>query len=61
MITKREFYGEEFYAKVQRWYDESRNYLKNCGRPMDEVDRMMIAYHKTGSQVFGRMLKDTGE
>ena len=57
-MSKREFLGDEFYAQVQQWYDESRQYLKNCGRPKDEVDRYMIAHHKLGSKVYGRMLKD---
>lgn len=45
-LTKREFYGEEFYKRRQHEYDESRHFLKNCGRPIAEEDKFWITHHK---------------
>ena len=34
-MSRREFYGVEFYAFCQQEYDKARAHLKNCGKPND--------------------------
>jgi hypothetical protein len=59
MISTRDFYGQEFYAFCQRQYDEARNFLKNCGKPNDEIDRFLIDTNKFTACTFGRLLDNT--
>jgi hypothetical protein len=59
MISTRDFYGQEFYAFCQRQYDEARNFLKNCGKPNDEIDRFLIETNKFTARTFGRLLDNT--
>jgi hypothetical protein len=59
MISTRDFYGQEFYAFCQRQYDEARNFLKNCGKPKDEIDRFLIDTNKDTARTFGRLLDNT--
>lgn len=55
-FSKREIYGEEFYAWVQGVYDESRRYLKTCGKPVSAKDRYCIDFHKFNSKHYGAIL-----
>jgi hypothetical protein len=56
MLSKREFAGKEFYAFCQQEYDTARNYLKNCGKPLSEVDRFLIDFNKTTVKIFAKLL-----
>lgn len=58
MLSKREFFGKEFYAFCQQEFDTARNYLKNCGKPKDDTDRWFIQFHKDTVQIFGKLLKE---
>lgn len=60
-MTKRDFLGEEFYKYCVQQYESSRHYLKNCGKPVDEVDRFMINYHKETALIFGKIAGVKGE
>lgn len=56
LLTKREFYGESFYKWLVQQYEESRRYLKHCGRPKDDFDRYMIEFHRDTAHIYSRML-----
>jgi hypothetical protein len=58
MLTKRDFLGKEFYAFCQQEYDVARNYLKNCGKPKDDIDKWFIQFHKDTVSIFGKLLTD---
>ena len=47
MITLRALHGEAFVNDMRKVYDESRHYLKNCGKPKDWYDIWLINYHKS--------------
>lgn len=55
-MSKREFYGAEFYAYIQQQYDMARHYLKNCGKPNDDYDLWRIKQAKETAAIFGAML-----
>lgn len=59
MLTTREFHGVEFYGFCQGEFDKSRRFLKTCGRPKDDADRLLIDYHRDTSRLFGRLLDMT--
>ena len=59
MLTTKEFNGPEYNGFSQQQYDEARRYLKNCGKPKDEIDRFLIEKHKVDAHVFGRALDRT--
>jgi hypothetical protein len=59
MLTTKEFNGPEHHVFCQQQYDEARRYLKNCGKPKDEIDRFLIEKHKVDAHVFGRALDRT--
>ena len=42
----------------QQEYDTARNYLKNCGRPKDDIDRWMTNFHKDTVSIFGKLLTE---
>lgn len=42
----REFVGEEHWKFLQQTYDESRAFLKKCGKPKDDGDRYLIDFHR---------------
>ena len=54
-MTKREFYGHEFYAWVQQQYDEARRFLKNAGRPTEET-LPLIEEAKWSAKYFKQLL-----
>jgi hypothetical protein len=58
LLRKKEFYGSEFYAMCQQEYDTARNYLKNCGKPQDDIDRWFINFHKDTVSIFGKLLTE---
>lgn len=49
--TIREYAGEEFVVSQRQVYDDSRNYLKNCGKPLDWFDSWLITYHKANCEL----------
>ena len=55
-LSKQSFYNKEFYAFCQRTYDEARHYLKTCGRPADDYDKMLIAIAKETANIYGALL-----
>jgi hypothetical protein len=58
MLSKRDFFGKEFYAVCQQEYDIGRNYLKTCGKPKDAIDKWFIEFHKDTVKIFGKLLKE---
>lgn len=46
LLSKRAFYGDEFFNFLMREFETSRNYLKNCGRPKTEHEKWLIQFHK---------------
>ena len=59
MLTTKEFHGQEFFVYCQQQFDEARRFLKNCGKPKDEADRLMIDHHRLTAKVFGGLLDMT--
>jgi len=57
MLSKREFFGKHFYAFLQQTHDEAAYFLKNCGKPLDEIDRWFINEAKFTIQYTRRLLK----
>ena len=57
-LSKREFYGEDFYKFLISEFETSRVFLKNCGRPKDEYDRFLISEAKFTSSLFKRMINE---
>lgn len=57
-LSKREFYGEDFYKFLLREYETARVFLKNCGRPKDEHDRFLIDEAKFSSAYYKRMITE---
>lgn len=55
----REFMGDEYFKFIKTQFDESRHYLKKCGRPLDDADRWLIDLHKDTSKRYSKMM--TGE
>lgn len=56
MLTAREFHGKEFYGFLQRAYDETRQIIKNFGKPKNESEREYIKLVKEESNFYKRML-----
>lgn len=56
ILSNREFYGEEFYVRRQQEYEEARRFLKNCGRPKDDVDIFWIQSYKEQERSSARFL-----
>lgn len=56
IISNREFYGDEFYVRRQQDYEEARRFLKNCGRPKDDVDIFWIQFYKEQERFSARFL-----
>jgi len=52
MLKLREFVGEEHYIFCKQEYDSARVYLKNCGKPLDLYDRILIKFHKDTVRLF---------
>ena len=46
----------EFLSFCQQTFDESRHYLKNCGKPQDDIDRWFINFHKETCSIFNGIL-----
>lgn len=57
-LSKREFYGEDFYKFLLREFETARVFLKNCGRPKDEHDRFLIDEAKFSSSYYKRMITE---
>lgn len=57
-LSKRDFYGEEYYKFLLREYEAARVFLKNCGRPKDEYDRFLIDEAKWDSSHYKRMINE---
>lgn len=57
-LTKREFYGTEFYAFLQQQFDEARHYLKNCGKPKDDIDKWFIQFNKETIKFCASLMRD---
>lgn len=55
-LKHREFYGEDFYRFILKSYEESRVFLKTCGRPKDDYDKFLIAEAKWTSSYFKQMI-----
>jgi len=55
-MTLREFSGEEHYKFARQEFDNARQYLKNCGKPKDNVDIFMIGFHRQTCEVFKKYL-----
>ena len=55
-MSRREFYGVEFYAFCQQEYDKARAHLKNCGKPNDDYDRFLIGEAKFSATFFKQFL-----
>ncbi len=55
-MSKREFYGTEFYAFCQQEYDKARAHLKNCGKPKGDYDRFLISEAKFSATLFKQFL-----
>lgn len=55
-LKHREFYGEDFYRFILKSYEESRVFLKSCGKPKDDYDRFLIAEAKWTSSYFKAMI-----
>lgn len=59
MLTKREFYGNDFYAFCKSEFDKARHFLKYCGKPADETDRFLIDDAKFTAKLFGNLLRES--
>jgi hypothetical protein len=61
MLTLREFGGDEYVNSCRKVYDESRYYLKNCGKPNDWYDKWLIQFHKFNCEINRRyVVEDRG-
>lgn len=58
MLSKKEFYGDEFYALCCQQYEAARVHLKNCGKPITEYDVYLIKEMKFDSVLFKRLITD---
>ena len=56
-MQRREYLGEAYYLWALKQYEAARVFLKNCGRPMDDHDKFLIAEAKWDSQYFGKLIK----
>lgn len=52
MIQLREFVQDQHYIFCKQEYDNSRRYLKTCGKPKDWYDRWLIDFHKETCSLF---------
>lgn len=61
MITLREFHGEIFVINRRREYDEARQFLKSCGKPLNGVDVWLIKQAKLTCDLTRRyVIEDKG-
>ncbi len=56
LLTDRVFLGDEFFKFCQKEYEEARRFLKNCGRPKDDVDIFWIQFYKEQERWAARFL-----
>ena len=54
MISFREHVGDEYYIWGRKEFDNSRHYLKNCGKPKDWYDIFLIKFHRETCNLFKR-------
>jgi len=58
MLTLREFAGDEYVNARRREYDESRNFLKTCGKPKDWYDIWLIKQAKFTAELTRRYVTE---
>lgn len=58
-LSKREFYGEDFYKFLLREFENARVFLKNCGKPQNDYDRFLAEQAKYSSAYYKRMINET--
>ena len=59
MLSTQEFNGREYHTFCQQQYDTARRFLKNCGKPQDEVEQFLVDKHRKDAQIFGAALDRT--
>ena len=52
MLTNKEYYGAEFHAFRQQEHDKARVFLKNCGKPKDDIDMFLINMNRETVHIF---------
>ena len=57
-LSRKEFYGDSYYAFCCQQYEAARLKLKNCGKPKDDYDKFLIQEAKFDSVLFKKMLSD---
>ena len=58
MLTKRDFYGDEFFVFCCKQYELARVHLKNCGKPKDDYEKFLIREAKWSSVHFKSMINE---
>lgn len=58
MLSAKEIYSPEFFSFVTQEYEHARHFLKNCGKPKNELDRFWIDFYRGTVRICKKILNN---